>query len=394
MDDAPPRWVTILGSTGSVGTQALDIVRANSHRLRVHALAARRNVDLLASQAQEFRPCYVALADGSGGESLRQKLQGSGIQVLDGTEGLCTLAAHPETEMVLGAVSGVAGLRPVLAALEAGKILALANKETLVAAGALAMATAARFGASIIPVDSEHSAIFQCMEPSVPVETIILTASGGPFLRRDKATFDTITPAEALRHPNWSMGAKISIDSATMMNKGLEVIEARWLFGLSPEQIQVVIHPQSLIHSMVVFQDGSAKAQLSTPDMRLPIQYAFSYPQRWPAPHGRIDWGTMQRMEFMPPDLEQFPCLGLAFEALRQGGAAPAVLNAANEEAVALFLQEKLAFTGIPVVVDHVMASLNARQADSCDEIVALDADVRRLVRSEATKRNIRHKKL
>ena len=389
MDSSPPRRVAVLGSTGSVGTQALQIIRDNPRRLRVHSLAAHRNVDLLVSQVEEFKPSFVALADESLAETLQQKLCGGDTKVLSGVDGLCMLASHPEAEIILGAISGVAGLKPVLSALGCGKVLALANKETLVAAGELAMSTAAQNGAVIIPVDSEHSAIFQCMEASVPVETLLLTASGGPFLNRDRRSLSSVTPAEALRHPNWDMGAKISIDSATMMNKGLEVIEAKWLFAIASEQIQVVIHPQSLIHSMVVFEDGSTKAQLSLPDMRLPIQYAFSYPKRWPSRNGRIDWKTIQRMDFMPPDLNKFPCLALAFEALRLGSAAPAVLNAANEEAVALFLQERISFTGISTLVAKVMGCLYSHRAETYEEIVSLDAEARRMVQAEATGRNI-----
>lgn len=248
------------------------------------------------------------------------------------------------------------------------------------------MRTARQHGATILPVDSEHSAVFQCLEGAAPLESIVLTASGGPFLRRDGATFDDITPDEALQHPNWSMGPKVTVDSATMMNKGLEVIEARWLFHLLPEAIQVVIHPQSIIHSMVVFADGSTKAQLSLPDMRIPIQYAFSYPARWYAPGSRVDWTTAQSLEFLPPDLERFPCLRLAYAALEQGGAAPAVLNAANEKAVELFLAHRLPFTGIARTVEMALEALPESVADSYGEVVAVDAAARSLV--EAVVRN------
>ena len=381
MTDAPPRTLAILGSTGSIGMQALEIVDRFPGRLRVFALAANRSVDRIAAQAWRFRPRYVALADATRVPALEHKLAGSGVRVLAGMAGLCDVAASPEVDLVLGAASGIAGLRPVLAALTAGKTLALANKETLVAAGSLAMATAERNGATILPVDSEHSAVFQCLETGVPLESIVLTASGGPFLRRDVATYSSITPAEALRHPNWSMGPKVTIDSATMMNKGLEVIEAHWLFDLPPDRVQVVIHPQSIIHSMVIFEDGSAKAQLSKPDMRIPIQYAFSYPDRWKAPDGRVNWDMGQCLEFLPPNLEQFPCLRLAYEALRQGGAAPVVLNAANEEAVDLFLREALSFTGISRMVAFALEQLGSGQANSYEEVASIDAETRRLLR-------------
>ncbi len=381
MTEAPARTLAILGSTGSIGMQALEIADRFPGRLRVFALAANRSVDRVAAQAWHFRPRFVALADATRVPALEQKLAGSGVRVLAGMAGLCDVAASPEVDLVLGAASGIAGLRPVLAALTAGKTLALANKETLVAAGSLAMATAERHGATILPVDSEHSAVFQCLESGVPLESIVLTASGGPFLRRDVATYSSITPAEALRHPNWSMGPKVTIDSATMMNKGLEVIEARWLFDLPPDRVQVVIHPQSIIHSMVIFEDGSAKAQLSKPDMRIPIQYAFSYPDRWKAPDGRVNWDMRQCLEFLPPNLEQFPCLRLAYEALRQGGAAPVVLNAANEEAVDLFLREEVSFTGISRMVAFALEKLGSGQASSYEEVVGIDAATRRLLR-------------
>ena len=332
----------------------------------------------------------MALADETCEPELIRAVAGSGVRVRAGMAALCELAAASPVDLVLAAASGIAGLRPVLSALKAGKTLALANKETLVAAGALAMETAAHHGAKILPVDSEHSAVFQCMEPGVPVESVVLTASGGPFLQRDAATYGTITPQEALRHPNWSMGRKVTIDSATMMNKGLEVIEARWLFGLPPERVQVVIHPQSIIHSMVVFADGSTKAQLSTPDMRIPIQYAFSYPQRWSAPEGRVDWTIEHSLSFMPPDLEQFPCLALAYDALRKGGAAPAVLNAANEVAVDCFLKDQLPFTGIADVVALALQKLGNSAACSYEEVVAADAATRRLLAGADGLRNFR----
>lgn len=375
--------LSIIGATGSIGTQALDIVRRHPDKLAVVALAANRNVDHLAELVSEFNPKYAAIADSSLRSRLTTLLKGVDVHVLSGLEGVCECAALEQADVILGAASGVAGLRPVLDALEAGKVLALANKETLVAAGHLAMPAAQRSGATILPVDSEHSAVFQCLERgNSPIEKVILTASGGPFRQRDPSTFEVITPQEALNHPNWSMGRKVTIDSATLMNKGLEVIEARWLFDLMPAQIDVAVHPQSIVHSMVLFTDGSAKAQLSLPDMRLPIQYALSYPGRWPLPFGRVDWSSIQRLDFLPPDLEAFPCLSLAYRALETAGSAPAVLNAANEAAVALFLEGRLSFTGIPRVIENAVSELATGEELDYEALVELDQDARRFVES------------
>jgi len=331
----------------------------------------------------------IALADQSIIGNLRKELEGSGILILEGEEGVCACASQPEADIVLGAATGVAGLKSVLSALTAGKILALANKETLVAAGALAMHTARKHEATIIPVDSEHSAIFQCLEDNGidNVEKILLTASGGPFRESDRTDLDNITPKEALNHPNWDMGPKVTIDSATMMNKGLEVIEAYWLFGLKKDQIQVVVHPQSIVHSMVLYVDGSVKAQLSLPDMRLPIQYALSYPDRWPFPEGRVEWSHSQSLSFAPPDLEKFPCLRLAQEALDVGGNAPAVLNAANEVAVHLFLNKQIRFMGIPHVIEQALSQLSGAEPDSYEGVVEIDQVTRQYV-YDAAKRN------
>ena len=377
-----PRGLSILGATGSIGTQTLDIVRLFPDRLRVCALTAHRNAHLLAQQALEFRPDCVVIGDVAEASSLREALAGTGIRVLDGPSGLCEAAALPEVDVVVAAVVGVAGLEPVLAAIRSGKTIALANKEALVVAGALVDALLAQHGNTLIPVDSEHSAIFQCLigEPARAVELLVLTASGGPFRTRPVETFDQITRDEALRHPNWSMGAKITIDSATMMNKGLEVIEAHWLFGLEAGQIDVLVHPQSIIHSMVTFTDGSTKAQLGMPDMKVPIQYALSYPDRWPAPHPRLDWGQLKGLDFEPPDLDKFPCLRLAYDALAVGGTAPAVLNAANEQAVALFLKERIRFVDIPRVVETALGKLARAVQPSYEILVEADAEARRLV--------------
>jgi len=381
--------ISLIGSTGSIGTQCLDIVERNPDRLCVVALSANCNVDLIATQARKFKPKMVALADASKEDLLQKELKGTGIEVLSGDQGVCACASHPDAEIVLGAATGIAGLQSVLSALSAGKILALANKETLVAAGDLAMETARKNNAKMIPVDSEHSAVFQCLENNgvSRVEKIFLTASGGPFRETKKADLDKITPQQALQHPNWSMGPKVTIDSATMMNKGLEVIEAYWLFGVDKHQIDIVVHPQSIVHSMVLFTDGSMKAQLSLPDMRLPIQYALTYPDRWPFPEGRVDWKASQTLNFHPPDLEKFPCLRLARRALDVGGNAPAVLNAANEVAVSLFLSDQIKFMEIPQLIENTLDRLSGPAPKTYEEVVQVDQKARNYV-INAVKRN------
>ena len=378
-----PVGLSILGSTGSIGTQTLEVVRLFPGRFRVAALTAHGRVDELAAQARALRPECVVIGDEAKYGALRAALAGTGIRVLSGEEGLCEAATLPGVETVVATVVGAAGLAPVLAAVEAGRRVALANKETLVVAGALVRARQRACGAELIPVDSEHSAIFQCLagEPEAAVEELILTASGGPFRTRPAETFGAITKAEALCHPNWDMGAKITIDSATMMNKGLEVIEAHWLFGLPPERIRVLVHPQSIIHSMVTFSDGSTKAQLGVPDMKVPIQYALTCPERWPAPHDRIDWATLRRLDFAPPDFGRFPCLRLAYDALAAGGVAPAVLNAANEAAVALFLEDRIPFVGLPRRLEDALGAAPAQTGATLDDLLAADAEARRFVR-------------
>ncbi len=378
-----PCGLSILGSTGSIGTQTLEIVRLFPERFRVIALSAHTKADLLAEQAKAFRPQFVALRDETRAAGLRDALAGTGVDVLVGDEGMEAVGTAAGADTVVSAVVGFAGLRPTLAAIRAGKRIALANKETLVVAGALVNDLVTKHETAVLPVDSEHSALFQCLvgEPPESVEKITLTASGGPFRTRPAGTFGAITKAEALDHPNWDMGAKITIDSATMMNKGLEVIEARWMFDLGPEQIEVLVHPQSIIHSLVTFKDGSAKAQLGVPDMRVPIQYALSFPDRWPAPHPRIDWADLARLDFEEPDLDRFPCLRLAFDALDAGGTAPAVLNAANEAAVALFLDEKIGFTDIPRLVEAALERTGAEVPDSLDVLEAVDREARARVR-------------
>lgn len=378
--------LAILGSTGSIGTQTLEIVRLFPDRFRVVALTARSNAAMLARQAREFRPRCVVIGAEEGRRLLEEELAGTGIRVLYGQEGLCEAAALDEVDTVMAGLVGFAGLESVLSALGTGKKVALANKETLVVAGALVRQRLHENGGSLIPVDSEHSAIFQCLvgEPQSRVEELVLTASGGPFRSRPYSTFVEITPEEALAHPNWSMGAKITIDSATMMNKGLEVIEAHWLFDVEPDRISVLVHPQSIIHSMVTFEDGSTKAQLGLPDMKIPIQYALSYPDRWPAPHARLDWSQLKQLDFEEPDLEKFRCLRLAYEALEAGGTAPAVLNAANEQAVSLFLNGKVRFSDIPALIEAVMSDAEVEPVSDLEQLVAFDAAARSAVLEHA----------
>ncbi len=378
--------IAILGSTGSIGTQTLDVARLFPNRFDVRALTAGSNADLLIAQAREFLPECVVIGDASRRKQVREAVAPLGIRVLTGQEGLCEAAALDEVDTVVAALVGFAGLRSVVAALGAGKKVALANKETLVVAGRLVTSLLQDGAGMLLPVDSEHSAIFQCLagEPGRSVESLVLTASGGPFRMRSADTFGTITKAQALAHPNWSMGAKITIDSATMMNKGLEVVEAHWLFDMPPERISVLVHPQSIVHSLVVFRDGSVKAQLGLPDMRLPIQYALSYPERWAAPHERLDWSDAMQLDFEPPDRAKFPCLDLAYEALAAGGAAPAILNAANEQAVALFLAEKIRFTDIPDAIGETLGRMPAHAEPSLDDLVSCDAEARHIVLEHA----------
>jgi 1-deoxy-D-xylulose-5-phosphate reductoisomerase len=368
--------LTLLGSTGSVGRNALRIVEAFPERFSIVALAAGHNVELLAAQIARHRPRLVSLASAAARDALLRLVDTSGLRVVVGEPGMVEAATHEGTQMVVAAAVGAVGLVPTLRALEAGKDVALANKEALVMAGELLVAEAGRRGARILPIDSEHCALHQCLDGRRPEEVrrLMLTASGGPFRKRPRASFDTITAAEALNHPTWSMGRKISIDSATLMNKGLEVIEARWLFGVPPERVEVLIHPQSIVHSMVEFIDGSLLAQLSVTDMRVPIQYALSYPERWDSPVPGIDWSRSQALEFEQPDRERFPCLGLAYRAIARGGACPAVLNAANEVAVEGFLEERVPFPAIPECVSEVMEVFDGRDAASLEDVLAADA--------------------
>lgn len=381
--------LSLLGSTGSIGTQALQVVqnlREQGEKWEVAALAARSSVNRLEEQARKFHPEVVAVFDEGAALSLRQSLRDMDIQVLSGMEGLCEAAAWPEADLTLNAVVGMVGLQPTLAALQAGKALALANKETLVAGGAIVMEAARKRNLPILPVDSEHSAIFQCLQGCPErgaLKKLVLTASGGPFFGRSRQELAEVTREQALRHPNWDMGAKITIDSATMMNKGLEVMEASWLFDLPEHRIEVVVHRESVIHSMVEYQDNAVVAQLGVPDMAVPIQYALTYPRRMPSPAGELDLCALGKLTFYPPDREAFPCLELCREALRRGGLVPAAANGANEQAVALFLEGKIGFLDIPRLVEAAMA----RQAPgvvTLETVLEADQEARAFVAGAA----------
>lgn len=369
--------LSILGSTGSIGRQALEVVAAYPDRFRVVGLAAARNARLLAAQARRFRPAVVAVADPAAYGELRQELSGTGTAVLAGEEGLTAVATQAEARQVLVAVVGAAGIAPTLAAIEAGKEIALANKETLVAAGSLVTAKAEEAGVPLIPVDSEHSAIFQCLggRKHPGLSRVILTASGGPFLDVPLARLAEVTAAEALRHPSWRMGEKVTVDSATLMNKGLEVIEAHWLFGLDYDRIEVVIHPGSIVHSLVEFVDGAVLAQLGPADMRLPIAYALAYPERLPGPWPRLEGFAGLSLRFLPVEPERFPGLALAYEMGRRGGTWPAIMNAANEVAVAAFLAGRIRFTEIVRIVAEVCGYYGGGDDPSPDLSAILAAD-------------------
>ena len=382
LDEAGIR-VVVLGSTGSVGRSALSVIdHDEGRRLRAWGLGARSSWESLVEQAKRYRPRYIALADHAAAASINGEFHGSGVEVLSGPEGLAKIASAPEADRVLSAIVGAAGLLGTWAAVEAGKIVALANKETLVVAGPLVMDLAKRRGATILPVDSEHSAIFQCLKAGAPneVRRVILTSSGGPFRGKTAREIANVSAEQALKHPTWRMGPKISIDSATLMNKALEVIEARWLFDLKPEQIEVVVHPESIVHSMVEFVDGSVIAQLSPPDMRLPVQYALNYPERVPGPCPILDLSKAQSLTFEPPDRETFPALGLGFEVMRRGGTAGAALNAANEAAVARFLAGEIRFPDISRACRAALDHHTFDPAPSLDDLWKVDAWARREV--------------
>lgn len=363
--------IAILGSTGSIGTQTLDIVREQGD-IKVTALAAGSNIGLLEKQIREFQPKLAAVWDEKHAQELRTRVRDLDVDVYSGMEGLIAVSTEEEAEILVTAIVGMLGLRPTVAAIKAGKNIALANKETLVTAGHLIMPLAKECGVSILPVDSEHSAIFQSLngEEGNRIAKILLTASGGPFRGKKRQELMNMQVEDALKHPNWSMGRKITIDSATLVNKGLEVMEAKWLFDVEPEQIQVVVHPQSIIHSMVEYEDGAVMAQLGTPDMRLPIQYALYYPKRRPLSGKRLDFYELSNLTFEKPDTETFEGLSLAMEAMKQGGNMPTVFNAANERAVALFLDRKIGFLEITEIIAESMNQLKYREHPSLEEIL------------------------
>ena len=379
--------LTILGSTGSIGESTLDVVSCHPEKFRVFALAGHRQVDKLVAQCKQFRPEYAVVGDAGHAAELEKKLKQEGIdtQVLYGSQALIDVASADEVSGVMCAIVGAAGLPSALAAAQKGKTIYLANKETLVVSGALFMETARQNSATVLPIDSEHNAIFQVLPRDYTgrlnehgINSIILTASGGPFLNTDLSTFDSITPEQAVKHPNWSMGRKISVDSASMMNKGLELIEAHWLFNCPPEKLEVVIHPQSVIHSMVRYRDGSVLAQLGNPDMRTPIAYCLGLPERIDSGVGELDFGALSALTFQNPDFDRFPCLKLAYQAMNAGGAAPCVLNAANEVAVAAFLDKCIKFTDIAKVVAYCLAQDFSDGRHDIEGLLAQDAQTRR----------------
>ena len=365
------KQVAILGSTGSIGTQTLDVVRQHPDMFSVFMISANSSADLLIEQARAFRVPHVVICNPDKFPQVKEALPGVDVRL--GIDAACDFVQAPEVDVVVAAMVGFSGLKPTLAAVRAGKTIALANKETLVAAGSLVMGEAARCKAPVYPVDSEHSAIFQCLlgADGNPVETIHLTASGGPFRTWEKDRIASATKAQALKHPNWDMGAKITIDSATMMNKGFEVIEAKWLFNVEASKIHVVVHPESVIHSMVEFEDGAVMAQLGCPDMRIPIALALAYPTRLPLEGKRLDFGTLGSLTFAEPDRDKFPCLQLAFDAIGMGGNIPCAMNAANEAAVAAYLQDKIRFYDIPEVISAIMAGTPFVQDPSLEDIFA-----------------------
>ena len=376
------RTLSILGSTGSIGRQTLDVAQACGHQ--VAALTVNRSVELAEQQARQFQPQLVVAVDESAARDLKQRLADTSIRVVGGREGLMEAATLPQADTVVTAVVGIAGLEPTLAAIDQGKRIALANKETLVCAGDLVMRRAEEKGAEIVPVDSEHSAIFQCLQGCKDrgeVKRLIITASGGPFFGKTKEELEHVTRAQALRHPNWAMGAKITIDSATLMNKGLEFIEAMRLYHMPPQQIQVVVHRESIIHSLVEFNDGAILAQLGTADMRVPIQYALTWPERTPGPATPLDLLTCPPLTFAKPDPDTFRCLGLALECAQKGGTSTAILNGANEVAVELFLEEKISFLDIARLVEGALERVASKPADTLEDVLEADREARQAVR-------------
>lgn len=387
-----PKRVTILGATGSIGLNTLDVIARHPDRFEAFALTANRRLEALFELCLKFHPRYAVVSSDEDAARLHKQLCDAGIsdiEVLAGESGLVEVASHPEVDMVMAAIVGAAGLMPTLATAKAGKRVLLANKEALVVAGPLFMETVRRSGAELLPIDSEHNAIFQCMPPGYRAGTppegvtrILLTASGGPFLDTPKERLVSVTPEEAIAHPNWNMGPKISVDSATMMNKGLEVIEASLLFALPPDRIEVVIHPQSVIHSMVEYLDGSVLAQLGNPDMRTPIAYGLAWPERIPSGAQPLDLFKVGSLTFWPPDFEKFPCLKLAFEAAREGGTAPAILNAANEITVAAFLERKIPFTAISEIIARTLEKLPRTAVRTLEDVLTADRRARKIAES------------
>ncbi len=375
------RRIAILGSTGSIGRQALDVVRQHKDLFEVELLTANNSSALLIEQAMEFRPGSVVICNEAKYQEVADALQPNDIKVFTGMDSVCSLVEAEDIDIVLTALVGFSGLRPTISAIKAGKIIALANKETLVAGGSVVMDLARKYNSPILPVDSEHSAIFQCLLGATgnPISRIHLTASGGPFRTWDRDRIAAATKNEALKHPQWTMGAKITIDSATMMNKGFEMIEARWLFDTAPDKINIVVHPQSIIHSMVEFADGAVIAQLGNPDMREPIQFALSFPERLTLNNKKLDFASLQGLTFEEPDMEKFPCLSLAFEAIRKGGNVPCAMNAANEAAVAAFLKDGIRFYDIPEIISACMAGVNFVENPTVEDLLATNAEVYRV---------------
>ncbi|MGB7816811.1 MAG: 1-deoxy-D-xylulose-5-phosphate reductoisomerase [Methylotenera sp.] len=389
--------VTILGSTGTIGQQTLDVIARHAHDYKVYALAANSNVEVLLKQCIQFKPEIAVLLDDQAAQALRAQLKAHHIktEVISGMAGLEQVSSDAQVDIVMAAIVGAAGLKPAMAAAHAGKRILLANKETLVMAGSLFMQAVAQGGATLLPIDSEHNAIFQVMPPGGAnylagrgVKKIILTASGGPFRKYSQEQLSTVTPELALKHPNWVMGAKITIDSATLMNKGLEVIEAHWLFNAKPSQIEVVVHPQSIIHSMVEYIDGSILAQLGNPDMRTPIAYALGYPNRIESGVASLNLLEIAKLEFEAPDTKRFPCLQLAYDAMQLGGTAPAILNAVNEVAVAAFLNKQIHFLDIPALITKALDTINITPVTSLEQLIAVDAEARHFAHACLVKPN------
>lgn len=369
--------ICILGSTGSIGSQALDVIGQHSDLYEAYVLTAYSNADLLIEQARKYNPEAVVMAKEENYERVKEGLADLPIKVYAGAEALCQVVQDDNVDMVLASMVGFAGLEPTIAAIKARKAIALANKETLVVAGDLITRLANEYKVPILPVDSEHSAIFQCLEVGNKIDKILLTCSGGPFRKMSREQLRGVTKADALAHPTWNMGTKITIDSATLMNKGFEVIEAKWLFGVTPDHIQVVVHPQSVIHSAVQFEDGAVKAQLGVPDMRLPIQYAFSYPQRLTLDGERLDLFKMKDLTFEQPDIERFRCLGLAYESLRQGGNMPCIVNAANEVANRAFIEDKIGFEDIADIIEKTMQKISFSNDSTLETYLQTDKEAR-----------------